>query len=492
MNATFSLAILFLSTLGTISPTSSQSSTKLTPKQIFANRNDSVVKVVTNAGSGSGFFVKNGGLVATCYHVIKGATSISIQGTKNENWQVSSIVFDIGSDTAILKLGLDSKRRPIPLGDYSKLETGDDLCVIGSPLGFLDQSLSTGVVSAKRSDGTTKLIQTTAATSPGSSGSPVLNSLGQFVGFVSYHFTEGQSLNMAVASDSISNIWDDDSTPIEVFYSKNTNPSAVKIVAAPHNPPGNNSPNLPNDKAAGSRVIARYISGFKKEWMRWQIDWRGATYLNAGPAAAVDRLFLHAKSMSEKLSDNQALIERMVEHCGPSEVDKLLESVQNCRQACGDLARSQSEIVLGKSGETNSNIIDAGVTAYRNVELLQFHILELVEKLPFFDQEEFRKLVSKPVTMSLYAVQIMDIIPEPLIEDECRIGLAPRQLSIKGGCRIISIRRVGAELYSDVKDWLDLQNKLIALAEVSPLSEIEVKFDGAKSGECILELKWAK
>ena len=102
MNATFSLAILFLSTLGTISPTSSQSSTKLTPKQIFANRNDSVVKVVTNAGSGSGFFVKNGGLVATCYHVIKGATSISIQGTKNENWQVSSIVFDIGSDTAIL------------------------------------------------------------------------------------------------------------------------------------------------------------------------------------------------------------------------------------------------------------------------------------------------------------------------------------------------------------------------------------------------------
>ncbi len=191
---------------------------KLTPKQIFQTYNDSVVKVVTNDGSGSGFFVKNGLLVATCYHVIKGATSIEVQGTRGEKWQVGFVYLDKDSDAAILKLADDSGRKPIPFGDFTKLSTGDDLSIIGNPLGFLDQSLTTGIVSARRNDGNVDLIQTTAAISPGSSGSPVLNAFGQFVGFVSFHFTEGQSLNMAVSSSVIVNLSGTLQQPISEFF----------------------------------------------------------------------------------------------------------------------------------------------------------------------------------------------------------------------------------------------------------------------------------
>ncbi len=213
------LIIILLALGSMVSPSQGkpQVERKLTPKQIFQAYNDSVVTVVTNDSSGSGFFVKNGLLVATCYHVIKGATSIEVQGTKGEKWQVGFVYFDKDSDAAILKLADESGRKPIPVGDFSKLATGDDLSIIGNPLGFLDQSLTTGIVSARRNDGKVDLIQTTAAISPGSSGSPVLNSYGQFVGFVSYHFTEGQSLNMAVSSTSITKLWSSEQIPIAAF-----------------------------------------------------------------------------------------------------------------------------------------------------------------------------------------------------------------------------------------------------------------------------------
>ena len=194
---------------------------KLSPKEIFQKYNDSVVTIETDIKTGSGFFVKNGLLVVTCYHVIRDAKSIQVKGTKGASWEVGFIYFDVESDTAILKLADDSKRTPIPVGDFSKLETGDDLCVIGNPLGFLDQSLTTGIVSARRQSGNVELIQTTAPISPGSSGSPVINSVGQFVGFIDYNFTGGQALNMAVSSSSVARSWAEDRVPVAAFFASN-------------------------------------------------------------------------------------------------------------------------------------------------------------------------------------------------------------------------------------------------------------------------------
>ena len=191
---------------------------KLSPKEIFQKYNDSVVTIETDTKTGSGFFVKNGLLVVTCYHVIKDAKSIQIKGTKGASWEIGSVFFDEESDTAILKLADDSKRTPIPFGDFSRLETGDDLCVIGNPLGFLDQSLTTGIVSARRQSGDVELIQTTAPISPGSSGSPVINSKGQFVGFIDYNFTGGQALNMAVSSSSVARSWAEDRVTAAAYY----------------------------------------------------------------------------------------------------------------------------------------------------------------------------------------------------------------------------------------------------------------------------------
>jgi formylglycine-generating enzyme required for sulfatase activity len=83
--------------------------------------------------------------------------------------------------------------------------------------------------------GDRKYLQITAPVSHGSSGSPILNSYGQAVGFVSFNFTEGQSLNMGLAlSEAITAGNNGFRTPGQ-FYADNGNADNV-AVKAPDSP----------------------------------------------------------------------------------------------------------------------------------------------------------------------------------------------------------------------------------------------------------------
>jgi S1-C subfamily serine protease len=96
-------------------------------------------------------------------------------------------------------LKLKGKDLPfLPLGSSEKIEVGTRIAVVGSPLG-LEGTLTEGIVSAVRElFGELKRLQITAAISPGSSGSPVLNAKGEVIGVAAATLREGQSLNFAV------------------------------------------------------------------------------------------------------------------------------------------------------------------------------------------------------------------------------------------------------------------------------------------------------
>jgi tetratricopeptide (TPR) repeat protein len=89
------------------------------------------------------------------------------------------------------------------LGSKEKVEVGTRIAVIGSPLG-LEGTLSEGIVSGVREMRTLRVtwLQVSAAISPGSSGSPVLNAGGEVVGIATATFTEGQALNFAIPAES--------------------------------------------------------------------------------------------------------------------------------------------------------------------------------------------------------------------------------------------------------------------------------------------------
>jgi trypsin-like peptidase len=74
--------------------------------------------------------------------------------------------------------------------------------VIGNPEGF-QGTVSDGIIAAFREG--RSYIQITAPISPGSSGSPVLDESGQVIGLARLVYMEGQNLNFAISSETISN-----------------------------------------------------------------------------------------------------------------------------------------------------------------------------------------------------------------------------------------------------------------------------------------------
>jgi len=160
----------------------------------------SVVKVIARTkkgeATGTGFAVSADGKIATNYHVIEGASKIFVKLPNGRTIGIERVVaFDKRVDLAILQVRGVSLR-PLPLGDSSAVKVGQEVCVLGSPLG-LEQSFSTGVVSAKRVLGGFEWVQITAPISPGNSGSPVMNRAGRVVGVVTFTRTGGQNLNFA-------------------------------------------------------------------------------------------------------------------------------------------------------------------------------------------------------------------------------------------------------------------------------------------------------
>ena len=155
-------------------------------------------------GQGSGFFVNNKGHIVTNHHVIEGAYRATVKTSSGKEYPVEGIIAkDIESD--IIKLVVNISDANIT---FLKLSTnvpseGEDIVVIGNPLG-LESTISTGIVSAVRDiPAFGKILQITAPISPGSSGSPVINSKGEVIGIATLVLKEGQNLNFAIPSDKV-------------------------------------------------------------------------------------------------------------------------------------------------------------------------------------------------------------------------------------------------------------------------------------------------
>ncbi len=171
----------------------------------------SVVSVLTyNAKdesliSGTGFFVRPGQVV-TNLHVIQGARRVEIHTLegKGRTYPVSgALAVDEEGDLALLSVDLPPERSRVLNLSSSLPEEGEKVFLIGNPL-RLEGSVSDGIVSAVREvPDVGKIIQITAPVSHGNSGSPLLNLRGQVVGIVTVKVTNGQNINLALASSRI-------------------------------------------------------------------------------------------------------------------------------------------------------------------------------------------------------------------------------------------------------------------------------------------------
>jgi hypothetical protein len=195
-------ALLMVSSAGAVAAQSPSQQT-LSTREIAALLGKAAVtiKVLTLDGtvrSGSGFIVDPSGTVVTNVHVVAGAQKVEVHVSNGDVYEPAGVrVADRRRDIAVLQLAafnLPSAK----LGDSDTVAPGDRVVVIGTALGVLENSVTSGVISGVRELDGSRLFQMDAAVSAGNSGGPVANDHGEVIGITVSKLTGGQSLNFAI------------------------------------------------------------------------------------------------------------------------------------------------------------------------------------------------------------------------------------------------------------------------------------------------------
>ena len=137
-------------------------------------------------GVGSGFIVDPKGYILTNYHVVDGATRITVGLLSGEKFRGKVIGVDEETDVAVLKIDAPRDLPTVTLGDSNAADVGDWVLAIGSPFG-LDQTVTAGIISKKERESLPvasfqRFLQTDAAINRGNSGGPLVNMHGEAIG----------------------------------------------------------------------------------------------------------------------------------------------------------------------------------------------------------------------------------------------------------------------------------------------------------------------
>lgn len=165
----------------------------LTPGQVYAMNEQSVVLIETDVATGSGFILTADGYVVTNYHVVEDGSVIDVVLYDRTYHRATLVGYEANNDVALLKIE-GSDFQPVTLGSSDALVVGDQVAAIGNPLGELASTLTVGYISAKdrivATDGTQiNMLQTDAAINPGNSGGPLFNMKGEVIGITSAKYS---------------------------------------------------------------------------------------------------------------------------------------------------------------------------------------------------------------------------------------------------------------------------------------------------------------
>lgn len=138
--------------------------------------------------SGSGLIFDPRGYIVTNHHVVDGARSLEVILADGRRLEARVVGADPRTDLAVLKVEA-SNLPAAELGDSDKVRIGDLAVAIGNPVSMeFQRTVTAGVISGLgRSlrvtpNNAIEVIQTDAAISPGNSGGPLVNALGQVIG----------------------------------------------------------------------------------------------------------------------------------------------------------------------------------------------------------------------------------------------------------------------------------------------------------------------
>ena len=209
-------SVVNISTTQTVKTTTNQFPFQFPPGSPFGEMFKDFERPTERKASslGSGFIIKEDGIVITNNHVIANAEDILIR-VGDKEYDAEVIGADPYMDLAVLKMKTKDKFEPVSFGDSSKARVGDWVVAIGNPFG-LGGTVTSGIISARnRQIGLTRyedFIQTDASINQGNSGGPLFNLKGEVIGVNTAIIAPGQSgsigIGFAIPANAASNVID--------------------------------------------------------------------------------------------------------------------------------------------------------------------------------------------------------------------------------------------------------------------------------------------
>jgi Do/DeqQ family serine protease len=169
-------------------------------------------------GSGSGVILTEDGYIVTNNHVIKGAKTIVVTTSNNDEYEAELIGADPTTDIALLKIEGNALTK-VDVANSDEVRLGQWVLAVGNPFN-LTSTVTAGIISAKGRDiniideqsAIESFLQTDAAVNPGNSGGALVNTAGELVGintaissrsgsFEGYSFAVPANLMLKVVND---------------------------------------------------------------------------------------------------------------------------------------------------------------------------------------------------------------------------------------------------------------------------------------------------
>jgi hypothetical protein len=160
---------------------------------------------------GSGFVVDPRGYIITNYHVVGESDDVAVRiGGSDKVLPVEVLTRRANADLALLRVKTPGTYQPMSMADADPQDLGEQVVVIGNPLGY-SWTVTTGIVSAldreiPAPDGKStlkKVIQTDAPINPGNSGGPVVNIDGELIGVACAMHSGAQNIGFVIPVSSV-------------------------------------------------------------------------------------------------------------------------------------------------------------------------------------------------------------------------------------------------------------------------------------------------